>query len=213
MNAAIGNQVLKGDTSGLATNRIEAGEDNGLRRVVDDEVDAGHLLERADVAAFATDDTALEVVRGNVNGRDGDLSGVIGSATLDGEGDDLLSGLMAFSFDLLLGLANDRGGLMGHFAANLVEKLGVCVLAGKLRNALELVGLTSIELLKLTRALVDLTLLAGKLVLALIKGLIAAIKGLLALHHTVLKGADLLLALGLLSLGGLPQPRRPACSG
>ena len=138
-----------------------------------------------------------------MNGRDGDLSGMIGSTTLDGEGDDLLCGLMALSFDLLLRLANDRGGLVGHLAANLVEKLGVGVLAGKLRDALELVGLTSIELLKLARALVDLTLLAGKLVLALIKGLIAAIKGLLALHHAVLKGADLLLALGLLSLGGL----------
>ena len=138
-----------------------------------------------------------------MNGRDGDLGGVIGSATLDGEGDDLLSGLMALGLDLLLGLANDRGGFVGHLAANLVEKLSVGVLASELRDALELVRLTGIELLKLTRALVDLTLLAGKLVLSLIKGFIAAIKGLLTLHHSVLEGADLLLTLSLLCLGGL----------
>ena len=62
VNAAVGDQVLKGDACGLATNRIEAGEDDGLRGVVNDEIDAGNLLERADVAAFASDDAALEVV-------------------------------------------------------------------------------------------------------------------------------------------------------
>ena len=47
----------------LAPHRVEAGDDHRLGRVVDDQVDAGRRLERADVAALAADDAALHVVR------------------------------------------------------------------------------------------------------------------------------------------------------
>ena len=53
----------------LAPHRIEAGEDHRLGRVVDDDVDAGDDLERADVAALAADDPALHVVARQVDDR------------------------------------------------------------------------------------------------------------------------------------------------
>ncbi len=65
VNAAVGDEVLEGNTGGLTTDRVEARKNDGLRRVVDHEVDAGNLLEGPDVATLATDDTALEVIRGN----------------------------------------------------------------------------------------------------------------------------------------------------
>ena len=46
----------------LAADPVERREHDRLRRVVDDEVDAGEVLERADVAALAADDAALHVV-------------------------------------------------------------------------------------------------------------------------------------------------------
>ena len=137
VNAAVGDEVLEGDTGGLATDRVEARKNDGLWRVVDHEVDAGNLLEGPDVATLATDDTALEVIRGNVHGGNGDLGCVVGSAALNRQGQNLLGGLVALGANLLLGLANDRGSLVGDLAANLIEELLVGVLRSAIRSSSE----------------------------------------------------------------------------
>ena len=62
MDAPVGHEVLHGHAADLAANRVEARDGHALRGVVDDEVRAGELLKRADVAALAPDDAALEVV-------------------------------------------------------------------------------------------------------------------------------------------------------
>ena len=76
-----------------------------LGRVVDDQVDAGGLLEGADVAALAADDAALHLVAtGGGTTRHGHLGGVVGLDALDG-GDDDVAGLVV---GLLAGRALDR---------------------------------------------------------------------------------------------------------
>ena len=203
VNAAVSNKVLEGDTGGLATDRIEARKHDGLGRIIDHEVDAGNLLEGADVATLAADDATLQVVRRYMHRGNGDLGGVIGGAALNRQGQDLLGGLMALGANLLLGLADDRGGLVGNLAANLVEELLVSVLAGQVGDALELRGLLGAELLKLARALLDLASLAGQLVLTLVEGIVTAIEGLLALHHAILERTNLVLTLLVLGLCSL----------
>ena len=61
--------LVEGHPGDLAADRVEAGEDHRLGRVVDDQVDAGRLLEGADVAALAADDPALHLVRRQVDDR------------------------------------------------------------------------------------------------------------------------------------------------
>ena len=61
VNAPVLHQALERDACDLAADRIEAGEDHRFRRVIDDEVDAGGKLQRADVASFAADDPSLHV--------------------------------------------------------------------------------------------------------------------------------------------------------
>src|SRR4030081_1375050 len=61
MDAPVRDQALDRLTRDLASERIEAREDDGARRVVDDELDAGRGFEGADVAAFPADDAPLEV--------------------------------------------------------------------------------------------------------------------------------------------------------
>ena len=62
VDAAVGDEALQGQPRDLAPVGVVGGDQDGLRRVVHDEVDAGVLLERADVAPFAADDAALHVV-------------------------------------------------------------------------------------------------------------------------------------------------------
>src|SRR5207237_6950579 len=105
MNAAICDQTLDGLARDLTAERIEGGEDDGARRVVDDQLDAGRRFERADVAPFAADDPAFHVVAGEVHDRHGRFDRVLGGAALDGVGDDLLGtlrgGLARFRLEAL----------------------------------------------------------------------------------------------------------------
>ena len=69
VDPAVGDQLLQGEPGDLAADRVEAAQQHRLGGVVDDQVDAGDLLEGADVAALAADDPALHVVAGQVHHR------------------------------------------------------------------------------------------------------------------------------------------------
>src|SRR3712207_8444933 len=45
MNAPVGDELLQGEARDLPAHRVEAGDDHGVGRVVDDDVDAGGELE------------------------------------------------------------------------------------------------------------------------------------------------------------------------
>ena len=203
VDAAVGDQVLERDARGLAADGVEAREHDGLGGVVDDEGDAGHLLEGADVAALAADDATLEVVGGDVDGGDGDLAGLVGGAALDGGGDDLAGGLVGLGADGLLGLAQDLGLLADGLGAHAGEQLVVGLVRREPGDALELGRLARDHLLEVGLATVELALEAGELMLATVEGVVSVVEGLLALHDAVLEGLELALALLLLGLGGL----------
>ena len=106
MDAAVDDELFKRHTGNLATDRFEAGEHDGFRRVVDDEIDAGEIFEGADVAAFAADDTALHLVIWKRNDGNGGFCNMICSAALDGAGDDVARGFfggrLGFGFLVLI---------------------------------------------------------------------------------------------------------------
>ena len=77
VDPAVLDQHLQGDPADLAPDRVEAGQQHGFRGVVDDHVDAGDGLERADVAALAADDPALDLVGRQVHDRDHRLRGLV----------------------------------------------------------------------------------------------------------------------------------------
>src|SRR4249919_3313422 len=62
MNAAVGDQPLDGLLGDLPTVGIEARQDDGPWRIVDNQIDAGGELERPDVATLTADDASLEIV-------------------------------------------------------------------------------------------------------------------------------------------------------
>ena len=89
VDPAVGDQLGDREPGDLAADRVEARQDDRLGRVVDDQVDAGGLLERPDVAALAADDPALHLVRRQVDDRDGVLGRVVRGDPLDGGHDDV----------------------------------------------------------------------------------------------------------------------------
>ena len=89
VDAPVIDQRLQGDPADLATNRIEAREQDCLRSVVDDDVDSGDRLEGPDVPALPADDPALDLVGRQVNDRYHALGRLVGRHPLDGLGHDL----------------------------------------------------------------------------------------------------------------------------
>jgi hypothetical protein len=137
VDAAVGDELLEGDARRLAADRVEAGEDDGLGRVVDDDVDAGRLLERADVPPLAADDAALHLVGGQRDDGDGRLGGVVGGDALDGEGDDLLRLALGVAAGLLLDLADPLRGGGARLLLELVHQLPLGLVGAEAGERLE----------------------------------------------------------------------------
>src|SRR5437588_4246026 len=89
VDPAIDEQTLEGALRDLAADRVESGDDDGFRRVVDDQVDAREGLERSDVATLAADDPALHIIRGEGDDGDAVLRGVLRGIALERHGDDV----------------------------------------------------------------------------------------------------------------------------
>ena len=139
MDAAVGHEVLHRHAADLATDRVEARDGHALRGVVDDEVRAGQLLERADVAALAADDTSLEVVGGDMDGGHGGFGRVVGRHALDGEAEDGASLLVGLRLRARLGIADDGRGLVRHLVLEGVEQLRLRLVRRHAGHALEAV--------------------------------------------------------------------------
>ena len=90
MDAAVGDELGERHARNLAAHRIEAGDDHRIRRIIDDDVDAGGELEGADVSPLAADDATLHLVVGQRHRRLADLGRVLGGDALHGERHDLL---------------------------------------------------------------------------------------------------------------------------
>ena len=155
-------------------------QDDRLGGVVDDQVDAGRLLERADVAALAADDPALHLVAGQVDDGDGVLGGVVGGDALH-RGDDDLAGLL---LGLLAGAPLDRPGELDRVVLGLLadrlEEDALGVLGGHARDPLEGGDLLLVEpgellalVLELALAVDDLAALLLEHVGALVELLVA----------------------------------------
>ena len=85
-----------------------------MRRVVDDEVDAGQVLERADVAALAADDPALHVVGAEARHRDRRLGGVTGGDALERVRDEVPCAPLRLGARLLLDHAHTPAEIVAH---------------------------------------------------------------------------------------------------
>ena len=62
VDTSVGDKLVQSKTGNLAANRVEGGEGDTLRRVVNNNLYAGCCLKRADITSFATDDTTFDLI-------------------------------------------------------------------------------------------------------------------------------------------------------
>ena len=224
----------------LAAHRVEAAQDDRLGRVVDDQVDAGRLLERADVAALAADDAALHLVARQVDDADRVLGGVVGGDALHRGQDDvagLVLGLLARRRSMARAILTASCSASARTASSSMPLASSALMPGHPLQGVDLLlGGPGEVLLRL----VELALAVDELAIALLEHLGALVELLVAVGQPSLLGGQLVapgprLVLGLapeaelLVLGledefllagcgprprcGGPRPGRPSCPG
>ena len=138
MDAPVLDQLLEGQPRDLAPEAVERREDDRVRRVVDDEVDAGEMLERADVAALPADDPPLHVVGRELDDADRRLGRVARRDPLQGIGDEGPRPTLGVGARLLLELAHGTGELVADQVLRPLEELLARLAEREPADALEL---------------------------------------------------------------------------
>src|SRR5215211_1187150 len=151
VDATVLQQPLEGEPSDLAAYPVEAGEQHRARGVVDDEVDAGEGLERADVAALAADDAALQLVGAQLDHGHGRLHRVTARHSLHDRGEDAARPAVGVALRLLLDLADEARALVAQLVLELPHQDLLGLARGEAGHALELPQLLPLGRLQLLR--------------------------------------------------------------
>ena len=146
----------------LAAQRLEGRDDDRLGRVVDDEVHARGGLERPDVAAFAADDAALQVVRGKLDDGDRGLDDRVRGQPLDGHADDPAGLLGRLLVGLLLDAADEPGRLEPGLVLDGLDEVALGVDGGQPGDLLQTLPLLVDDRLDLGLLVLQPLLLVGE---------------------------------------------------
>ena len=189
VDAPVLQQLLERHAGDLAPDAVEAGEDDRVGRVVDDEVDAGEVLEGADVAALTADDAALHVVGGQLDDGDRRLGRVARGHALHHDAQDVADAAVGVALGLLLDLAHLAGALVADLVLQLAQQDLLRLRGAQAGDALELahVALAHVDDLGLAR--LDGRLAGGERRALLVERCLLRQQALLEPHHL---GASLL---------------------
>ena len=130
---------------------------HGLRRIVDDQIDARRRFQRANIAPFAADDLSLQFIVGQRENRHRALRDKVAGEPLDRQSDNLLAFANRLFFGFFFDHANAFGRFMLGLLDHLIDKAFLGLLAGHAR-----------DLSQLPSRFVDLPVAFGKFVLKIL---------------------------------------------
>jgi hypothetical protein len=122
VDATVRDQAFERQPGDLATHSVEARKRHGRRGLVDDDVHAGELLQRADVASVATDDAPLHLVAGKLDEPGRGLARVLGRKALHRDGEDVAGATLGIAGGLLLDLLDPQAGLVSRLLLDLGDQ-------------------------------------------------------------------------------------------
>src|SRR5262249_2746330 len=137
VDATVDDQLVQSGPGHLAADRIEAADHDRFRSVVDDQVDSGRLLERADVAPLTADNSALDLLVGKREDRDRCLGRLVGGA-LDRHGANRASPARASVTSRQLGLPHSASDFVSEVLLDLSDQDPLSFLTGHVGGPFEL---------------------------------------------------------------------------
>ena len=203
MDAAIEDQLGERVPGDLAANRIVAGEHDGLGCIVNDEVYAGSLLQRPDIAPLLPDDPALHLVVRDRHDGLGHLDGLVRSVALDRLGDDPPRTTLGFLLGLSLDVPDPARRLLANLRLDPLEEQLFGLFLRQAAQALQQLRLLLGGGLRLRVQLLDLRILLRDGTLALLQPPRPLLDVLFPLVEPLLATLQPSLALTPVALGGL----------
>ena len=130
MNTAVHNELFQCNSGDFSSDRIEAGKNHCLRCVINDQIHAGQGFNGADVSSFTSDDSSLHFIVRQVHHRYGGFCHVVGSASLNGAGDDVLGLLVCFFLGFGFNFLDHDGSFMTDFLLRVCQENGLGLFYG-----------------------------------------------------------------------------------
>ena len=158
---------------------VKTGENDDLRRIVDDEFDARGVFKGADVPALAADDARLHIVVRQRHHRNGDLRCVVGRTALDGEAYDLFGVRIRLVLRLLLDVAHLHGDVVPRLFENAVGQGLFCLFPRELGDLFKLLHHQVVLMGDLFLHFFDLALLTDEVLLLLFERIRPLLQGVL----------------------------------
>ena len=124
MDPPVQHKLLQREPSDLTAHRVEAGQQDSLWGVIDDQIDARHRLECPDIAALAPDDPALHLIRWQVQHADDALRGLVAGHPLDGLDHHGTGAGLGGCLRLVLDVAHQERGVALGLILDGVDQLG-----------------------------------------------------------------------------------------
>ena len=125
VDAPILDQLGQRQSRDLTSHRFEAREDHRLGRVVNDQIDTCRLFESSDVAALSTDDSALHLVRRQIDDRHRTLDYVLRRDPLDGHRNHAARLLLGLLVRLVLDALDQIGRIHASLVLHRPQELGL----------------------------------------------------------------------------------------
>ena len=166
VDAAVLDQLRQREARHLAAQPVERREHDRVRRVVDDEVDAGEVLEGADVAALAADDAALHVVGRELDDGDRRLGRVARGDALQRVRDEVPRAPLRLGARLLLEHPDAAAEIVADELLAALEQVRLRLLLRHAGDPLDAGLLVVLRLLQLLLELAEVRLAVGHALLA-----------------------------------------------
>ena len=191
MDASVLNQAFERDTRNFTFYGVMAGKRDGLRRIVNDQVNAGKRFECADVAALAPDDPALHLVARQRNDRHRNFRDIIRGAAADGCRDDLLCALVGFILELAFILIDPQRLFVRQFTLKIGKQIIFRLISRKAGDSFKHFKLARLDILGLLQLDIGLAQLVLKRLLLFFKVVELFVDRLLLLLNSAFKAGNL----------------------
>ena len=160
MDASVLNELFQRKPRDLPFDGVVAGKGDGLGGIVDDEIHAGQVLQRADIASFAADDAALHLIVGQRHHRNGDLRHMVAGAALNRGRKDLAGLFVAFLLQLLLKLGDLQRLFVGQLIFQHLQHIVLGLLLAEAGDLFQHFKLALFDLLHFLQPFLGLSLAA-----------------------------------------------------
>ena len=148
MDAAVGNKLGKCQAGHLSTDRIEPGQNNSLRGVINDDINAGCRFNGTNIAALPSNNTPLHLIIGQGYHGNRFIGDIVSGIAGYGQGKDVLPLSVGGYFHLIFDAAQLFSRIHASLAFNGGHQLFLCLFPSYTCNFLKFIPLLINQFIK-----------------------------------------------------------------